>query len=58
MGEVMQAAESFRGASTAGELWCAMAHLRISRFRVRSGARHRAALRADPLGPSRNDELD
>jgi hypothetical protein len=27
----------------------------ISRFRVWSGACHRAALRADPLGPSRND---
>jgi len=25
---------SFRGASTASELWCAIAHLRISRFRA------------------------
>ena len=29
----------------------------ISRFRVWSGACHRAALCADPVGPSRNDSL-
>ncbi len=38
-------------------LRCAIAHRGISRFRVWSGACHRAAQSADPLGPSRNDAV-
>src|ERR1700730_14176442 len=37
------------------DLRCAIAHRGISRFRVRCGACHRAALRADPLASPRND---
>src|SRR5664279_3968334 len=47
-----------------GRVEDAIAHLRIARFtdggyasEVWSGACHRAALRADPVGPSRNDSL-
>src|ERR1700730_18015684 len=37
------------GWSAGPDLRCAIAHRGISRFRVRCGACHRAALRADPL---------
>src|SRR5450631_1221129 len=43
------------GWSTGPDLRCAIAHRGISRFRVRCGACHRAALRADPLASPRND---
>src|ERR1700682_5294270 len=39
------------------DLRCAIAHRGISRFRVRYGACHRAARRADPLASPRNDDL-
>jgi hypothetical protein len=43
------------GWSEGPDLRCAIAHRGISRFRVRCGACHRAALRADPLAAPRND---
>jgi hypothetical protein len=43
------------GWSAGPDLRCAIAHRGISRFRVRCGACHRAALRADPLASPRND---
>src|ERR1700730_10331179 len=43
------------GWSAGPDLRCAIAHRGISRFRVRSGACHRAALRAEPLASPRND---
>src|SRR5450631_1553700 len=44
------------GWSAGPDLRCAIAHRGISRFRVRCGARHRAALCADPLASPRNDD--
>jgi hypothetical protein len=43
------------GWSAGPDLRCAIAHRGISRFRVRCGACHRAALCADPLASPRND---
>src|SRR5260221_13976574 len=43
------------GWSEGPDLRCAIAHRGISRFRVRCGACHRAALCADPLASPRND---
>src|SRR6202011_3623930 len=52
----MMAPASFRGWSEGPYLRYAIAHRGISRFRVRCGACHRAALRADPLASPRNDD--
>src|SRR5450756_1482256 len=48
--------EFIPGWSAGPDLRCAIAHRGISRFRVRCGACHRAALRADPLASPRNDD--
>src|SRR6266436_9175323 len=47
----------FRDGALAPDLRCAIAHRGTSRFRVRCGACHLAALCADPLASLRNDGL-
>src|SRR3954468_14554114 len=50
-------ANSFRDDALAADLRCAIAHRGILGLRVRSGACHWGARRADPLALPRNDGL-